>query len=192
MTNPWDVPPLPDRGDDDIERTFAGVGHVLSQWESVEIEMSVLFTLFTNRPADAEARREYGKGTIFANRAIIIEEAAAKWLRDQTLESEFDRLLCVARHFADRRNDVAHGIVRPIQWVIPIDRQYYRLEYCLAPPYHTYRKYDSNNRPEYIYISETLSDLAHKIRVLCSEVLQFRVRRLLSMPLSERPRFLLR
>ena len=141
---------------------------------------------------DAEGRREYGKGAIFANRAIIIEEAAEKWLCDQTLESEFDRLLCVARHFAGRRNEVAHGVVRPIQWVMPIYQPYHRLQYCLVPPYHTYRKYDLHNRPEYIYISETLSDLAQIIRVLANEILQFRIRRLLSMPLSKRPRFLLR
>ena len=48
MANPWDAPPLPNHGDDDMECTFAGVGRVLSQWESVEIELSVLFALFTN------------------------------------------------------------------------------------------------------------------------------------------------
>ena len=32
MSDPWDVPPFPAKGDADIEHTFAGVGRVLKRF----------------------------------------------------------------------------------------------------------------------------------------------------------------
>ncbi len=93
MANTWDIPPLPDHGDDDRDTTFAGVGRVLSQWESIELELSVLYALFTGRADNSEATREYGKGRIFTDRAKTVEDMAEKWLRDQTLESEFRQII---------------------------------------------------------------------------------------------------
>ena len=43
MSNPWDVPPIPNRGDFDEDTTFAGVGRVMSGWELIEVD-SVVFT----------------------------------------------------------------------------------------------------------------------------------------------------
>jgi hypothetical protein len=180
MANPWDAPPLPDHGDDDIERTFAGVGRVLSQWETIEIELSVLYALFTKRPADAEARREYGKGRIFVDRSKIIEDVAPKWLCNQELEAEFDSLICTIRHYSDRRNEIAHGIVRPIQWVIPFEPRS-RFQYCLSPPYHDYRRYTEKDLPEYIYIYDIMIELERKLFVLAGDITKYRVARLLSL-----------
>ena len=183
MANAWDAPPLPDHGDDDIDTTFAGVGRVLSQWESIELELSVLYALFTGRAGDSEATREYGKGRIFTDRATAVEDLAEKWLRDQTLESEFGQIMCTIRHFADRRNDVAHGIVRPIHWIVPnrIRQTDYNFKYCLVPSYYNYKKYGTDNLPSYMYIGNTLIELENKLFYLSAEAVTFRTARLLAL-----------
>jgi hypothetical protein len=176
--NSWDVPPLPDHGDDDIDTTFAGVGRVLTQWESIELELSVIYAVFMGRPGDSEASREYGRGRTFTDRAKMVAERAEKSLRNQALEDEFDQIMCAIRHFADRRNEVAHGIVRPIHWIMPgrIQQTDYNFKFCLVPSYYNYKKYGPDNLPEYMYISETLLDLEKKLFYLAAETESFRSR----------------
>jgi hypothetical protein len=33
MSSPWNIPPLPQEGDEDEDATYAGVGRVISRWE---------------------------------------------------------------------------------------------------------------------------------------------------------------
>lgn len=181
MADPWNTPPLPDHGDDDIDSTFAGVGRVLSQWESVELELCVLYALFSRRVDDPVARQEYGKGRIFAERVKPLEDLAEKWLQHQALECEFGNLIIAIRHFADRRNDVAHGIVRPIHWVFPFQQTDYNFQYGLVPPYYDYKRYGLNNLPKYMYIRQMLDDLERKLFYLSAELTNFRTARILAL-----------
>src|SRR5437868_3763424 len=119
MSNAWDVPPFPSHGDAQDDTTYAAVGRFMSAWEELEVTLSHLHAALVKRPFDAEALWGYGDGRIFADRLKILEAAADGFARakpDQALEGDFCSLLRSVRGFADRRNDIAHGIVRPIHW----------------------------------------------------------------------------
>jgi len=50
MSNPWDPPPTPSYADDDSDKTFCGVGYVMSAWETIEFELSRLHSVFEGDP----------------------------------------------------------------------------------------------------------------------------------------------
>jgi hypothetical protein len=161
MSNPWDVPPFPVRGDDDIEHTYAGVGRVLSQWETLELELGFIYGLLLNQLEDIEAVRRYGEPKIFEERIKGLSAVASeyfKWNPHQETEAELDALLMSARQFAARRNDIAHSIVRPIQWIAR-DMDEGPLQFCAVPPLYLARKFDARNMPSFVYASVELAAL---------------------------------
>ena len=120
MENPWDIPPFPKRGDPFDDLTYAGVGRVMSQWETVEYRLAHLYSAFVGRPDDVSAIREYGAGTIFRQRIeALTRKAEAYFIKHSHhgRESEFAELLHGLSLFVERRNDVAHGIVGQIQLI---------------------------------------------------------------------------
>jgi hypothetical protein len=162
MAEPWDVPPFPDHGDQNADDTYKMVGRALSEWEELEYRLAHLYAQIIGRPSQIAALREYGKGRIFADRIAGLETAAeAYFIRNprQNSEAELACIAEVARRLADRRNEIAHGIVRPLQWIqrpIPDRLIGQPLEYALVPPLYTRRKLDEKNRPKYIYTANEL------------------------------------
>jgi hypothetical protein len=114
LSKPWDVPPLPRSGDATQDKTFAYVGFVMTRWESLEFELSRLHSMFLGAFDETEAMRAYGKGDTFLRRKTILKESAEAQFRtnpNQKREGEFDNLLTEASGYADRRNEIAHGMV---------------------------------------------------------------------------------
>lgn len=184
MPDPWDVPPLPDRGDDNEDATYAGVGRVMSRWEAVEVELAHLYTIFVNRPHEADAIKGYGMGRIFAERLASLRGVTDLYFvsrSDQAVEGAPRDLLCRVRHYSDRRNEVAHGIVRQMRWVRSLRDNLApdavgKFQFCLVPPHYTFRKFDQDNRPTYAYTSTELLSLEEKFYWLAQEVQDFRLR----------------
>jgi hypothetical protein len=178
MPNPWDIPPFPDHGDPVDDHTYAGVGRVLSQWEVIEIEISGIYAAFTGRYHSVAVRHEYGAGLIFTLRADLTKKAAQKFFikkPNQNLEACFDLLMNEVENFSDRRNEVAHGIVRPLQFIRLLnvgDRL--GLQFFLIPPIYTKRKFDISNIPKYIYTSKELLNFESALVVLASRLTRFR------------------
>jgi hypothetical protein len=56
-------PPLPKRGDDDINTVYLGVGKVVSGWETVEFELARLYSVLARDP-DGPCMREYGEPSV--------------------------------------------------------------------------------------------------------------------------------
>jgi hypothetical protein len=65
MANPWDSLPYPKRGDDDDRWTFEWAGRVISQWEHIEFQLGLLYTIFAGVPYNGQTIKEYGAGKIF-------------------------------------------------------------------------------------------------------------------------------
>lgn len=182
MTNPWDRPPLPKEGDADQDTTYAAVGRVLSAWEAIEGELSNIFAIFIGKMWTAEAYDDYrAKGKTTHRRLETIEKAAKVYfvkMPNQQAEGAFCRLVKYAKGFADRRHEVAHGIVRPLQWYgsllpnvkPPIDG---RPRYCLVPP-HYQRDWFANGVPEYIYTSNELNEIEDRLLDLFDDVMDYR------------------
>ena len=107
MSNPWDRPPIPKRGDEHEDITFAHVGRIMTQWETIEFEFSRLYSWFGGAFEEQSLVIEYGAGRIFRDRATALARKAEEHFTSNTnqiRESEFHSLLVQARGYADRRN----------------------------------------------------------------------------------------
>jgi hypothetical protein len=176
MANSWDRPPIPTHGDSDDDTTYAGVGRVVTEWEQVELALSRLYSLFMGRFEHRETMREYGDGTVLKGRLERLARAHETFTRrvpDQALESEFDSLIERIRLFAERRNDVAHGLVWPIQWNGPPAIELGPFQFCVVPPDYKKKLFDPNNMPLYVYTRHELDGLQAVFFTLSDEVHHF-------------------
>jgi hypothetical protein len=139
--NPWDITPFSGHGDKFPNTTYEAVGRALSAWEELEVNLSHLFGVFSGKdPLSTETYASYGEERIFVQRADMLERLASSYFiikPNQNLEGDFCHLICDTRCFSARRNDIAHGVVRPIQTypatLIPVenpsDDSEFRIEY---------------------------------------------------------------
>ena len=141
----WDRPPLPTSGDDKEDATYAAVGRVLSQWENIEGELSHIFALCIGKMWTNEAYDQYyAEGKTTKSRLCTVEETARQYFissPNQEAEGCLRRLIEGARGFADRRHEVAHGIVRPINWYWSLLKPTHfepdtSNPVCLVPPHY--------------------------------------------------------
>lgn len=114
MGNPWDIITDGGTGDvDDPNITYAAVGRALSAWEGVEAQMALLFSVFIGKhPIESLDERE---GTVFSVRAknlVKAFEAFRVRYCDQHFEGDFEALMGEITKMADRRNNIAHGVVQ--------------------------------------------------------------------------------
>ncbi len=168
MTNPWDSPPFPTCGDNKEDSTYAGVGRVLSQWEYVELGLSHLYAIFVGKSFSISVYDQYyGPTKTFKQRIASVERRAERYFQkfpDQEVEGNFCGLIKKIKGFSDRRHEVAHGFVRPIQWyqialphlALPADAPF---QFCLVPPHYQANRFDENHMPRYVYTSKELADL---------------------------------
>jgi len=177
MPNPWDIPPFPKHGDDNQDTTFAGIGRVLSQWEMIEAILSHVYAWLVNRPDEIEAIRQYGEGKQSCEQRIkgllVIADAYFRWNPHQETEGELSVLSNTTRNFASRRNDVAHSIVRPFQWIASpgLDGP---LQFCAMPPDYAGKKFDPQNMPAFAYTSVELTALSNALFYLAQDAEKFK------------------
>ncbi|MGC2414171.1 MAG: hypothetical protein WA459_15915 [Stellaceae bacterium] len=171
LSGPWDLPPFPDHGDTNADLTYAAVGRAMSEWEEVELYLARLYAAFLGiPPIEAIARPEYTRVAVARERSRVIEEVAhAYFVRhpDQTLESEFETLICDARNFAARRNDIAHGVVK-LAWGQFDDSMLgaalARKEVMLLPGTYMFKKFDDKRMPAYMLSSVEINRFAEHFR----------------------------
>ena len=164
MPNPWDVPELPTEADESIDLVYSGIGRVTSEWEGIEVGLSRIYSFFVLAPDEYAAFTKYGEGKIFRIRMDSVVSAANSYFinnHNQEIEGEFQRLSTLALAYSARRNDIAHGIVGPIQyyeWFASKAQIKPRTNYwALLPAYHKLSRPILNNAPHYAYNSHSLS-----------------------------------
>jgi hypothetical protein len=173
---------MPAHGDEDEGRTFEGIGRIVSEWEYVELELGHLYTVLVDRFGDIEALQEYGSGGLFSQRVSILVRAQEQCFHrtpHQALEGEFDELIQRIRKYADRRHDVAHGIVKPIQWVFPPGdarrvENVIGFQYCVVPPHYKDNHLDPNNLPLYLYTYEEMLQIQGAMHGAMHEVSRYK------------------
>lgn len=181
MAEPRGVPPFPEHGDEDPDDTYKTVGRSLSEWEGLEYQLSHLYAQFIGQPARISVMRQYGAGRIFADRMAALKRVAEAFfirLPNQDTEAEFDRIANAALRLADRRNEIAHGIVRPLQWTQSMSLAYeqLRVEFALVPPLYSRQKLDGQHRPKYIYTANELMQFGLAFGDLSREALHLKLR----------------
>ena len=179
MPDPWDPPGFPTQGDLDQDTTYCGVGHVLSQWEAVEIQFARIYSILAGKPYELEPIKEYGEPGIFRERATRLERRFESYRvrrSAQALEGDFRVLFRRTLGWSGRRNDVAHGIVEQAQKLARYRNLYERegkIRYVLIPSYYMHRKRDASYRPTYCYSSQELHDFAAQIFELSTGLEEF-------------------
>jgi hypothetical protein len=163
MTNEiWDIPPLPPHGDPSEGVTYAAVGKAMTRWEGIEVEFAHLYSLLTGGDRfDLIKNREYGIPLNFRDRLKGLRGAASSYFLgepDQRLEGEFCDMTKMAEKLSDRRNDIAHGIARPFQWILGQQAsaepgKLPPLQWCVVPPHFKAAKYDHERLPKYVLTS---------------------------------------
>jgi hypothetical protein len=100
MSNSWDPPLLPRRGDDSASVTHEWFGRVVGQWVHVEFQLALLYSLFVGRPRHGEALKEFGAGVTFRQRLDRLRSKAVRFFagRELTrLETEFQAVCMGSR-----------------------------------------------------------------------------------------------
>jgi hypothetical protein len=114
VSDPWEIPRA-EHGETDDEIIFTAVGRALSAWTEAEEAIAYLFAFFVEAgKIDAPALRAYS--TVFGvkNRIKMVRHAADAWFDDVECcphKCNPYSALRACEHWADRRNDLAHGAV---------------------------------------------------------------------------------
>ncbi len=173
MANPWDPFPLPRDGDLDDNATFQGIGRIIDRWERIEFNLARVHSVFVGDPDGSEAMREYGNGRIVPERDAIIRASAEKWFvkrPNQKREGQFDRFMQEVVGFADRRNEIAHGIAHQVSGFTffrqRTTRPDYRVQYAVIPPYQVMKRHHANGVPKYMYGSAEMAILERRLVTL--------------------------
>ena len=104
-----------EKGDDDVKNTFEWVGRALTEWETLESYLGLIFGIFVGASRDTEpAMRAYGSVLTFRGRADMLEAAGLAFYLISPHPSQvfFAEILKQSRGFSARRNEIAHGIVQ--------------------------------------------------------------------------------
>jgi hypothetical protein len=169
MSNPWDRPPFPTRGNS--ERVlFEAVGRALMAWEEVEGAFAHLYSTFlTGWPFDLRANRKYGEPLNFVHRVEGLKKAGCRFFRrgpSQDREGEFDEVIRQALGWSARRNDVAHGRARYVHWVLDPSSRDTLLsasvsrKWCVIPAHFRADKFVDEDTPAYVFTSRELRRFA--------------------------------
>jgi hypothetical protein len=180
---PWDMPPLPQRGDDERETTFAAVGLALSKWEYFEGYLGVLYAHLVNTQySSSPAVRAYGVISSFSTRIDMLREASAAFFlgkKKENLRDGVTELLDKAKSFAPRRNEIAHGVVQA--YFAKDDSGEYKVGFAIGPSYFAARKKKlainalTDNieiRDAYAYTSKELRNFAAQFEELAEDALR--------------------
>jgi hypothetical protein len=181
---PWDIAPIPSRGDPEAAITYAAKGRAISVWEEVEITLSQLYAVLTGSPRlSREACQRYGEPLNFKDRLAGLEEAGARYFvthYNQGVEGEFAALVERTGRLSVRRNELTHSWVQPIQFGKTHqrlgsgeDQSTTRWRFFLVPPTYTSGKFDAADRPVFIYTSREILGYASQFSGLKSDIERF-------------------
>lgn len=186
MPNEWDRPYTPwfRDGDDDIRVVFAAVGEALTAWEELESFVANLFASLTgsaNQMHLGPAIRAFGVVNSAKMRAQMLTLAAEAFFRNLTLffdddpsdavvaaSTEIRNVIKAYGGWSDRRNDVAHGVVRDAD--NPGDEEFETpgapVTHLLYPSESNTKKWPALEPPHYNYNSEEILAFAEGFRSL--------------------------
>jgi hypothetical protein len=115
--------------------------------------------------------RAYGKGRIFPERIDNLAKVAERHFRIspcQKREGRLDALLEEARRYADRRNEIAHGIVFRIDEIMFFrqrlkPQRLHREHWALIAPLYASKAHRESGMPAYAYTSESINRIALRL-----------------------------
>ena len=190
-THLWSRPPIPESGDTDEADVYRAVGEALSRWERLEEQLAMLFIAFIGAGQDTDAaRRAYGAILKTSDRREMMLAAAVAHFHEHPnpgLENDFKKIINTIGDASGRRNDIAHGIVRPygMYFVVPEGRSE---TFLLFPSFASTKSTKLATPfilPDYAYTSEQITKFGIGFMNFIPEV--FRVGREILRRAQQRP-----
>jgi hypothetical protein len=180
---PWDPPPSSTVGDPSEEITYAAVGLALTKWGLVEHQLGEIFLALIGGRS-YEAMMAFGSIMSGRGRAEMIVAAAKVYFITRTAPEHLETkqaladLMYAVGKFADRRNEIAHGVVK-IQIGLDFDAEVeggFKASFVLAPSYFAAKKRRMQVTesglvampPSYEYSSKEIVTLSRKFHRLVS------------------------
>lgn len=159
---PWDTFPLADVGDDTDETTYAAAGKALSKWNEFEGALVHLFSCFIMRPGSFNgyslaATRAFGAIHAFEGRIEMVREAGLAYFHElphKETEAKFKNLITHGKGSCSRRNEIAHGIVRPYPFV---EEEKIIATYALLPSWYDPKKTRMSGEMDFAYTSKHIN-----------------------------------
>lgn len=102
---------------------YEAVGVMMTAWEWVELRLSMLYSAYVGYP-EGDALFQYGDGRIFRERISALRRVAEQHFVaycSQDREAAFTALALNATDLANRRNEIAHGVVLDVTKILPED-----------------------------------------------------------------------
>jgi hypothetical protein len=170
MPDPRHLPPDLDVHPKDV---FTAVGVAITSWETLEHFLAELYSVFDGNPRNIGAMQRYGRESLtFQQRIQSLERAAEVYFRrmpHQDREGEFDIIICTTRELSRKRNQIAHGIVRPLSagampmqvgdvFFAPI------ITYRVMPPWYAAEQLTKGENKPPVYGSKDIRELAKLFR----------------------------
>jgi hypothetical protein len=171
MADPWEIPPRPAYGDPSPRATHVARSSALDEWERVEVQLFLLDVFFSKALG---ARGEYGDGTTFTGRTAKLERAAQRYFikhPDQQVEADFCVLCCHLQNWAQRRHDIAHGMVEKI--LTKENMSTHRAEYALISPFYGALRKPIPYFPEFAYNARALDEFRTRFSEMWKRVILF-------------------
>jgi hypothetical protein len=166
--NDWDRRPWPVSGESTCEAIFTAVGRALTEWESHEGALSVLFAVLVSPILKTKAgMRAYSAVRTFEGRAEMLRAASLASFDsdpDEGHQTEFKRILARSLSFSPRRNEITHASV--LRFGSTDDETY-----ALYPAYASFRERDLNNNPSYCMTAKEINYFADHFKSLRSPIL---------------------
>jgi hypothetical protein len=169
--NSWDPPPFPEHGDREDNELFESIGRALTTWEDLESNLAHLYAALSEKsPYDQPAIYEYGALPNVPSRVSGLARLGRDYFikyPNQALEGELCWITSNFNRWSQRRNDVAHGVVRLIDIVkdiagAPSEKSFLgaSLEWCLVPPHFKEEKHFTPTTPARILTSIEINRFA--------------------------------
>src|SRR5258708_24344922 len=159
MSNPWDVPPIPEKGASSPDPLYQAVGKAITGWELVEQAIGVLFTFVTTGKffdASGPALRAYGSIVGTSARIHMVRAAVESWGQQYSscpLLETCNALLNECERWSARRNDIAHGRVDNLIDAAPNG-------WMLFPGLYNTKKRSIEGKSRYRYTVEHIEEYA--------------------------------
>ena len=169
-------------GDKDENVTYAAVGLALTNWGHLEHQLGEIFlALIGGNSRSYEAMMAFGSIMSGRGRSDMIEAAAKVYFatrtqpKDITTKKRLVDLMEAVNKFADRRNEIAHGVVMPaIGDELDDETDDFDISFVLTPSFFTAKKrrVESIGKghfampPSYEYSSKEIRTLATRFEAL--------------------------
>jgi hypothetical protein len=167
--NLWAIPAAATAGDPDDITLYAEIGKALSSWEMLEGFLGELFAvLIMPKARSLAASRAYGAiGTFRARMDMLAQAAEAHFSirQDPSAEADFNAQRKIWLKASPRRNDIAHGVVRPFDFS---SRTH---SWALYPSYYTSSRRALDGSPAYVMTAKDVARFGDQFSNLCAPLI---------------------